>query len=130
MKKLKPEDRDLHTLDIITREVGLLELDDPEPTVEDRRWAEIVAEAAHARAAEYRKNRLPKTVPPIKRAEPIGKRLAAMPRAVLEPLFAVLVQQLGPEVQFAHRNLADLSDNDLRRMIQKLERAGRQAPQG
>ena len=130
MKKLNPEDRDLHTLDIITREVGLLELDAPEPTAEERRWAEIVAEGVRERAAEYRKNRLPKIIPPIKKAEPITKRLTAMPRAVLEPLFATLVQQLGPEVQFAHRNLEDLSDNDLRRMIQKLEKAGRQAPQG
>ena len=130
MKKLKPEDRDLHTLDIITREVGLLELEDPEPTADDRRWAEGVVASVHARVAEYRKSRLPKTVPPIKKAEPISKRLLAMPRAVLEPLFASLVQQLGPEVQFAHRNLEDLTDNDLRRMIQKLEKAGHQGPQG
>ncbi len=130
MKKLKPEDRDLHTLDIITREVGLLELDDPEPTAEDRRWADSVVADVRSRVAEYRKNRLPKTVPPIKKAEPITKRLAAMPRAVLEPLFASLIQQLGPDVQLAHRHLEEYSDNDLRRLIQKMEKSGRQGPQG
>jgi len=130
MKKLKPEERDLHTLDMITREVGLLELDDPEPTAEDRRWADSVVADMRARVAEYRKNRLPKTVPPIKKAEPITKRLAAMTRAVLEPLFAALVQQLGPDVQLAHRHLEEYSDNDLRRLIQKMEKSGRQAPQG
>ncbi|MCX5748425.1 MAG: hypothetical protein NT062_38720 [Proteobacteria bacterium] len=117
----KDTDRDSHTLDMITREVGLLEMQDGHVTPEDMRWAESVAASIQVRAAEYRRNRLPKTVPPIKKAEPITARLRAMPRALLETLFGSLVEKWGPEAQFAHRHLDTLSDNDLRRMIQTME---------
>ncbi len=74
----------------------------------------------HARIAEYRRSRLPKTVP-IKKAAPVSERLLAMSRAVLETLFASLVEKWGPQAQFAHRHLDTLSDNDLRRLIQTIE---------
>ena len=56
----KDTDRDSHTLDMITREVGLLEMQDGHVTPEDMRWAESVAASIQVRAAEYRRNRLPK----------------------------------------------------------------------
>lgn len=121
MKKHTDTDTDSHTLDMITREVGLLEMHDGQARPEDMRWAENVAASIHARAAEFRRKRLPKTVPPIKKVEPITVRLRAMPRAVLETLFASLVEKWGPQAQFAHRHLDTLSDNDLRRMIQTIE---------
>jgi hypothetical protein len=126
----KQNDKHLRILDIITHEVARLELDDPEPRKEDQQWAESVVADMQARIAEHRKNRLPKTVPPIKKAEPISKRLAAMPRAALESLVAVLTPQLGPDAQLAFRNLEDLSDNDLRRLVQRMEKAGATAPRG
>jgi hypothetical protein len=125
----KNQQKDMRILDIITREVGKLEMDDPKPSAEDRRWAEGVASDMHARIAEYRKSHLPKTVPPIKKREPIGKALLGMPRAVLESLFAALCQE-SPDAQFAFRNLEDLSDNDLRRLIQTMQKAGRKGPRG
>lgn len=114
-------DKDSRTLDILTREVGLLELEDGTMTPDDRRWAESVVASMNARIAEYRRGRLPKTVPPIRKAEPISERLREMPRAVLEALFASLVEKWGPQAQFAHRQLDALSDNDLRRLIQTIE---------
>ena len=74
----KDTDRDSHTLDMITREVGLLEMQDGHVSPEDMRWAESVAASIQARAAEHRRNRLPATVPPIKKAEPITARLRAI----------------------------------------------------
>lgn len=118
----KHTDKDSRTLDIITREVGLLEMEDGHVTPDDRRWAESVVSSLNARIAEHRRNRLPKTLPPIKKAEPISERLRAMPRAVLEALFGTLVEKWGPQAQFAHRHLDTLSDNDLRRMIQTIEK--------
>ena len=112
---------DSHTLDMITREVGLLEMADGHVTPEDLRWAESVASSIQLRAAEHRRKRLPKTVPPIKKAEPLTVRLRAMSRELLEGLFASLVEKWGPQAQIAHRNLETLSDNDLRRMIQTIE---------
>jgi hypothetical protein len=122
MKKPKTNahDRDRRTLDIITREVGLLEMEDGHVTPEDRRWAESVVASMDTKIAEYRRSRLPKSVP-IKKAEPLSERLLAMPRKLLEPLFASLAEKEGPQVQFAYRHLETLSDNDLRRMIQTIE---------
>lgn len=117
---MKKEDTDARTLDIVTHEVGLLEMQDGRSTADDRRWAHEVATNMRARIAEYRRNRLPKTVP-IKKAGPITARLLAMPRDLLEALFASLVEQAGPQTQFAHHKLDTLSDNDLRRMCQTLE---------
>ena len=117
----KNYDKDSHSLDMITREVGLLEMQDGHVTPDDMRWARSVAASIQANAAAHRRNRLPKTVPPIKKAEPITARLRAMSRAVLETLFASLVDKWGTEAQFAHRHLDRLSDNDLRRMIQTME---------
>ena len=117
----KHPNSDSHTLDMITREVGLLEMNDGAVTTDDIRWAESVASSIRERAAQHRRSRLPKTVPPIKKAEPITERLRAMPRAMLETLFGSLVEKWGPQAQIAHRNLDTLSDNDLRRMIQTIE---------
>ena len=117
----KHPNNDSHTLDVITREVGLLEMADGEVTAEDMRWAENIASSIRERAAQHRRSRLPKTVPPIKKAEPITERLRAMPRALLETLFGSLVEKWGPQAQIAHRNLDTLSDNDLRRLIQTIE---------
>ena len=118
MKKI--EDTDARTLDIVTHEVGLLEMQDGRSTADDRRWAHDVASQMRARIAEYRRNRLPKTVP-IKKAGPISARLMAMSRDVLEALFGSLVEVAGPQMQLAHYKLDVLSDNDLRRLIQTIE---------
>ncbi len=118
---MKHTDKDSHTLDMITREVGLLEMEDGHVPPDDMRWAESVAASIQVRAAEHRRNRLPKTVPPIRKAEPITARLRAMSRALLETLFASLVEKWGPQAQIAYRHLDTLSDNDLRRMIQTIE---------
>lgn len=117
----KHTNSDTHTLDMITREVGLLEMENGHIAPEDMRWAESVAASIQLRAAEHRRKRLPKTVPPIKKAAPLTARLLAMPRELLEGLFAALVETWGPQAQIAHRNLDTLSDNDLRRMIQTIE---------
>ena len=117
---MKDDDKDIRTLDILTHEAGLAAMKDGQATPDDRRWAQELAANMHARIAEERKSRLPKTVP-IKKAAPISERLRAMPRSVLEALFGSLVESVGPQAQFAYRHLDTLSDNDLRRMIQTIE---------
>jgi hypothetical protein len=56
----KIEDTDARTLDIVTHEVGLLEMQEGRSTADDRRWAHDVASQMRARIAEYRRNRLPR----------------------------------------------------------------------
>lgn len=116
----KTDDQDLRTLDIVTHEVGLLEMNDGRTSADDRRWADEVHASMRARIAEYRRSRLPKQVT-IKKAPPLSERLLAMPRAALEALFASLVERQGAGAQFAYQKLDVLSDNDLRRMIQTIE---------
>jgi hypothetical protein len=130
MKKTTDPNHALRVLDIITREVGKLEMESGHVRAEDKQWANGVVADIHAKIGEYRRARLPRVAPPIKKAEPISKRLKAMPRNVLEALYAQLHEALGPRVQIAFRNLSELSDNDLRRLIQKMEKAGAQGPRG
>src|SRR4051794_200117 len=96
-----PEDQNARTLDVVTHEVGLLEMKDGRTTPDDRRWADDVAASMRTRIAEYRRSRLPKHVP-IRKAAPLTERLLVMPRAALEALFGSLVEQWGPQAQFAH----------------------------
>lgn len=117
---MNTNDKDARTLEIITHEVGLLEMADGRTTTDDRRWAQDVVASMRMRVAEYRRSQLPTTVP-IRKAAPITERLRAMPRNVLEVLFASLVDQCGRELQVGHRKLDMLSDNDLRQLIQFLE---------
>ena len=117
---MKTDDKDARTLDILTHELGLLEMKDGRSTPDDRRWAEGLAASMHERIAEYRRSRLPESVP-IKKAAPISERLRAMSRAALEALLGTLVAELGSQAQFAHRKLEAYSDNDLRRLIQRIE---------
>ncbi|MGE0397214.1 MAG: hypothetical protein AB7T06_10880 [Kofleriaceae bacterium] len=114
---MKKFNDDQATLDIITREVALLELEDGHTTPDDRRWAEGVVRSIDEQITERRRARIRKPTPPIKKAPPITERLLAMPRAALEALYELV----GRQAQVAHRNLDTLSDNDLRRLIQTIE---------
>lgn len=113
-------DKDMRTLDIVTHEVGLLEMADGRASAEDRKWADDLAKSMRTKVAQYRRSQLPATVT-IKKRAPITERLRSMSRNALEALFGTLVEQHGPELQLAHRKLETLSDNDLRRMIQTIE---------
>ena len=113
-------DKDTRTLAIVTHEVGLLEMADGRTTPEDRRWAQEVVTSMRKQVAEYRRSKLPEAVT-IRKAAPITERLRAMSRAALEALFGSLVEQCGPDLQFGHRKLEMLSDNDLRRLIHTIE---------
>ena len=113
-------DKDARTLAIVTHEVGLLEMADGRTTPEDRRWAQDVVASMRKQVAEYRRSKLPEAVT-IRKAAPITERLRAMSRAALEALFGSLVEQCGPDLQFGHRKLEMLSDNDLRRLIHTIE---------
>jgi hypothetical protein len=113
-------DKDARTLAIITHEVGLLEMADGRTTPDDRRWAQDVVASMRTRIAEYRRSKLPEVVT-IRKAVPITERLRDMARTTLEALFGSLVERCGPDLQFGHRKLEMLSDNDLRRLIQLIE---------
>lgn len=113
-------DKDMRTLDLVTTESGLVAMDEATSTPDDRRWAREVVANAQARIAEMRRSRLPKAAP-IKKAEPLRPALLAMSRDALVAMLSKLTDAWGPQVQYAHRDLDALSDNDLRRLIQTID---------
>jgi hypothetical protein len=109
----------LDILDDIYFEAALVESESAKPrTAEQRRWSRDVVESFRGRIAELRRSRLPANVTPVK-ARPIRTSLLAMTRDALLAKLAELTQ--GGQIQYAHRNLKGLSDDDLRRMIDLLD---------
>jgi hypothetical protein len=113
-------DKDLRTLDVITTEAGLVAMDEPSSTEDDRRWARDVVASARLRIAELRRGLLPAVVP-IRRIETMRPGLAELSRDALVAVLSRLTDTLGAQVQYCHRNLDALSDNDLRLLIQVIE---------
>lgn len=114
------EDKNIRTLDAVTTEAGLVAMDEGSSTPDDRRWARDLVASYEARIAERRRNLSPAAVP-IKKAEPLRPGLLAMSRDALVAMFDRLTNALGHEVQFGHRDLDSLSDNDLRHLIQAID---------
>ena len=117
---MQDDDTNIRTLDVVTNEAGLAAMEDGTSTPDDRRWARDVVANAQARIAAMRRNLLPKPAP-IKKADPIRPSLLAMSRDALVALLGKLTEAWGPQVQFAHRDLDALSDNDLRYLIQTID---------
>lgn len=117
---MQHDDKNIRTLDAVTNEAGLVAMEEGTSTPDDRRWARGVVTSMQARIAEMRRNLLPTTAT-IRKAEPIRPSLAALTRDALVAMFSQLTTALGTDVQYAHRNLESLSDNDLRRLIQTID---------
>lgn len=113
-------DKDIRTLDMLTAEAAFAAMDEAPSNPDDRRWARDVVSNAQTRVAEMRRNLLPAEAP-IKKADPLRPSLLAMGRHALEALFGRLTQTWGPQLEYAHRDLDTLSDNDLRRLIQTID---------
>lgn len=117
---MQHDDKNIRTLDAVTAEAGLVAMEEGTSTPDDRRWARGLVTSMQARIAEMRRNLLPASAP-IRKAEPIRPSLAVMTRDALVAMFTGLTNALGGDVQYAHRNLDSLSDNDLRRLIQTID---------
>lgn len=115
-------DNDVQTLDILTTEAGLAAMEDGPSTPEDKRWAGELVASAQERIAEMRRNLLPASEP-IKRIGPLRPGLLALSRDALVAMLDKLTATWGPQVQYAHRSLDELTDNDLRYLIQVLDPA-------
>jgi hypothetical protein len=87
---------------------------DTESTEDDRRWAREQHAQMQARIAAMRRQHTPRH-PAIERAPQPGPEILAMTRAELLARLNSLSQ--GGAVQYAHRNLTALTDEDLRQML-------------
>ena len=101
-----------------------LDLDALDIPLEDPRWADGVRSRLLARAAELRAQQagadaLVDDDFELTPARPIRAEYLAMDRDALIATFELLDRRIGP-VQVAHRKLHELSDNDLRRLIETI----------
>ncbi len=114
----KPE-KSLEILDAIYMEAALDAAANGRSTPEDERWARETSKRVQARLAELRRNLVPATAT-VSKAQPIRPSLLAMGRDALLAKLNELTSKIGPSLQYAHRNLEGLSDDDLRRLVDTL----------
>ena len=118
MTKDKPSSLDI--LDEISHQAALAEAEHGKSTADDRRWSRELGVSIEARLAELRRNLTPAEAP-TERAKPIRPSLLAMARDALIDAISRITQARGRAVQYAHRDLRGLSDDDLRRLLDTLE---------
>ncbi len=119
---MNKHDRNMKTLARVLDDAAYATENAPRRSDADREWAKNLRAMYTRKIAAARRALLPEA-PPIRTAEPIRPHLAAMARDALVALFTKLTEGLGARVQYAHRDLDVLSDDDLRRLIQEIERA-------
>jgi hypothetical protein len=113
-------DKSIDILDAIYRDAALVEAEEGKATAEDRRWAKEFRGRLQLRIAERRRALLPQTSAP-KKARPVRPSILAMIRDALLARIAFLTERMGDPVQFAWRHRTDLSDDDLRQILEALE---------
>lgn len=121
-KKMKPDASEV--LDAINYQVALEDAENGAATAEDKKWSKQLGVTIEARLAELRRNLTPAD-PPKEHAKPLRKSTLAMARDALMEAIAKLTQAMGGQVQYAHRNLKKLSDDDLRRIYDTLDPTNR-----
>jgi hypothetical protein len=113
--KQKENLNSIEALDAVSYQLALAEAKDGKSTPEDERWARVLGEQLRARLAEMRRNLLPAAT--IEKAKPISKDLVPLARDALISMISAITQRMGGALQYAHRDLSGLSDDDLRRLL-------------
>lgn len=111
---------DLDVVDAIIHDAAMRDAEEGVSTPEQRKAEDAAHAAVHARLAEMRRNLLPSADPPVA-ARPIRPSLLALGRAALLARLENLTKSMGGAVQYAHRDLQGLTDDDLRRLLDMIE---------
>jgi hypothetical protein len=109
-------------LDELSYQAALAEADHGVSTRADDRWSRELGDKLQARLAELRRNLLPASAP-IQKAKPIRAKWLSLARDQL--LAALAAMSANEAVQYAHRDLQGLSDNDLRQLLDLLDTSPR-----
>jgi hypothetical protein len=109
-------------LDELSYQAALAEADHGTSTRADDRWSRELGDKLQARLAQLRRNLLPAAAP-IQKAKPIRAKWLELAREQLLAALAALSVDEG--VQYAHRDLQGLSDNDLRQLLDLLDTSPR-----
>ncbi len=114
------DDKALDAIHAILRDASELDAADPKNiTAEDRAFADAMRARMKAEIAEYRRSLMPAAEEPGA-GRPIRKSLVAMARKQLDATFDAICRQMGGQLQIANRKLSELSDDDLRRILETI----------
>ena len=102
-------------IDALSYQIALAEAKDGKSTPEDDRWSRDLGEQLKTRLAEMRRNLMPAAT--VEKAKPISPDLLELARYVLIAKITAITQAMGGALQYAHRDLSGLSDDDLRRLL-------------
>ena len=111
-------------LDELSYQAALAEADHGQSTRADERWSSEIGVQLQARLAELRRNLLPPPAP-IEKAKPVRAKWLALQRDELIAQLTAITQAMSGAVQYAHRDLQGLSDNDLRQLLDLLDTSPR-----
>jgi hypothetical protein len=109
----------IETYEAILHEAALADAESRESTPREQRIAARVKARVTHDLAKLRRDLLP-TPEPITRARPIRKWLYALGYDALIARIEATVAQLGGAVQYAHRDLSVLTEDDLRQLLDLL----------
>ncbi len=126
MNTNKPKPNALEILDEVSHQAAQAAVARRRKTTpSDRQWSRDMGVKIDARLAELRRNLTPAD-PPAEQAKPIRPSTLAMMRDAVIDVITRLTQSMGGDVQLAHRNLKQLSDDDLRRLYDLLDPTARE----
>jgi hypothetical protein len=111
-------------LDEVSYQAALAEADQGTSTRADDRCSRDLGDKLATRVAELRRGLLP-PVAPIERAKPIRRKWLALHRDELIATLTDITQAMSGAVQYAHRDLHGLSDNDLRQLLDLIDTSAR-----
>lgn len=109
--------RHIDVLEALADAAARSEEDEGRPTAASRAAARRYQTVISDKMAEMRRKELDRHVSPTVERRPIPDWLLALPRAALETMLAALHESC-PSLGFAHRNLTEVTDDDMRTMIQ------------
>jgi hypothetical protein len=112
-------------LDEISYQAALAEAEHGKSTPDDDRWSRELDARLQARLAELRRNLLPASAP-IQKAKPIRAKWLGLARDQMIAKLTEITQAMSGAVQYAHRDLQGLSDNDLRQLLDLLDTSPRE----
>ena len=114
-------------LDELSYQAALAEADrgpSAEHAASDVRSSRELDAKLQARLAELRRNLLPAAAP-IQKAKPIRAKWLGLQRDAMIAKLTEITQAMSGAVQYAHRDLQGLSDNDLRQLLDLLDTSPR-----
>jgi hypothetical protein len=110
----------LEVVDEISYHVALVEVERSKARDSDVAWSHQLGKQLEAQLAELRRHLLPAPAA-LEKASPIRAALFGIDRPELLARLSQLVVRMGGAIQYAHRDLRGLSDDDLRRLLDLLE---------